>query len=278
MSDVPAEALILAALALALWGWRRMLSGRLGPWSWLAAVGAGGCAGLAVLTKFNGMLALFIIAAWALLATALPRRPIARKVAVALAAVLAAAVAASTFVALNPYLTARPVGPLPEEIAELARRTVGQRAAWLVHYRLMAARNQQAHYDTYALRTAPEKLAAVAVQGFGRFGLFGPYRSDSTQRFDWSQDWGGLIWFPWVAAGACWAAARGRRQLAAGAAPTAWAILVEAAVALAVVTVYLPLAWDRYYLSLQPGSALLAAGMAVAAGDWCARRARGERD
>ena len=29
----------------------------------------------------------------------------------------------------------------------------------------------------------------------------------------------------------------------------------------------LPLAWDRYLLSLQPGSALLAAGVAVAAAD-----------
>ena len=102
------------------------------------------------------------------------------------------------------------------------------------------------------------------MQGFGRFGLFGPRHSDSTRRYDWAQDRGAVVWLPCVVAGAAWAWSHGRRQLGRGEPPTAWAILVEAAVALAAVTAYLPLAWDRYYLPLQPGSALLAAGAVVA--------------
>jgi len=64
-----------------------------------------------------------------------------------------------------------------------------------------------------------------------------------------------------------WAVARGRSQWQSREPPTAWAIAVQALVAALVVTAYLPLAWDRYLLSLQGGSALLAAGVTVAAVD-----------
>jgi hypothetical protein len=76
-----------------------------------------------------------------------------------------------------------------------------------------------------------------------------------------------LIWLPWVLAGVWWAILRGRRQVAEGEPPTAWAVLIQAVVALAAVTSYLPLAWDRYFLTLQSGSAVLAAGVAVMALD-----------
>jgi hypothetical protein len=36
-------------------------------------------------------------------------------------------------------------------------------------------------------------------------------------------------------------------------------VVVQAGVVLAVVTTYIPLAWDRYFLSIQPGFALLGA-------------------
>ena len=45
--------------------------------------------------------------------------------------------------------------------------------------------------------------------------------------------------------------------------PTAWAILIYFVVALSVVTVYLPMAWDRYFLPIQAPAALLA-GLVVA--------------
>jgi hypothetical protein len=67
--------------------------------------------------------------------------------------------------------------------------------------------------------------------------------------------------------GALWAGFRGRRQLREGVPPTAWAILLQAVLALATVTIYIPLAWDRYYLPIESGLTLLAAGAAVATFD-----------
>jgi hypothetical protein len=126
-----------------------------------------------------------------------------------------------------------------------------------------------------ALPTAFDKLATVCVQGFGRFGPFGPHESNSRIRYDPKQDWGAVLWLPLVALGAVLAAVRGRAQRNAGEAPTAWAILLQTGIAMLVVTAYLPLAWDRYYLSLQPGSALLAAGAVVAVADRVFKRHAG---
>ena len=107
-----------------------------------------------------------------------------------------------------------------------------------------------------ALKTVPDKLKAVAVQGFGRFGPFGPRGwTDSTIRFDWKQDRGALVWLPWVAIGFVLALLRGRNQFRTGQPPASWAIVVEAGLALLIVTAFIPLAWDRYFLSIQPGSA-----------------------
>jgi 4-amino-4-deoxy-L-arabinose transferase-like glycosyltransferase len=286
MSDVPAEALALLSLALALWGWRRMLAGRTGAGAWLAALAAGVSCGFAVLAKINGVLALIVVAAWVLLALALPNAPPLRKVRVILAALMIAVVAPLTFVALNPFMTARPTRPLSPQPgpmakfpppAAVARMDTWQRARLIVQTRLDVSRGQQASFWHNALHALPERIQVVAVQGYGRFGPFGPRgRTDSTKRFDGAQDWGGWIWGPWVLAGACWAVVRGRGQLAAGEPPTAWAVLIEALVALAVVTAYLPMAWDRYQLPIQAGSALLAAGVATAAVDrlWTLARRR----
>jgi 4-amino-4-deoxy-L-arabinose transferase-like glycosyltransferase len=265
MSDVPAEALILGSLALGLWAWRRFLVGRVGAGSWLLAALAGLCGGLATLAKLNGALALIVIAAWAGLAAGLPKVPLARKLTNAAAAVVSGLVALGVFTLLNPFLTAQPRRPLGLGMEPLAQRAIPGRAQWLVEHRLSVSRGQQDQFSTYALRTPVEKLEAVVVQGFGRFGPLGPGRDDSTRRLDWRQDWGALVWAPCVLAGVFWAFARGQRQHRRGEPPTAWALLVQAGVAALVVTAYLPLAWDRYYLSLQPGSALLAAGAIMAA-------------
>jgi 4-amino-4-deoxy-L-arabinose transferase-like glycosyltransferase len=267
MSDVLAEALILASAALALWAWRRLLTGRKGPTSWLLPTLAGLCGGLATLAKLNGALAPMIVAAWAVLAACLPGIAPGRKLAVAVAAVVSGLVALGTFVALNPFLTAQPRRPLPPGLQSLADRSIVGRAQWLVEHRMSISRGQKNLFPQNALRTPAEKLAAVAVQGFGRFGPLGPSHSNSKVRFEWRQDWGGLLWGPCVVAGAFWALVRGLRQRARGDPPTAWAVLVEAVVAALIVTAYLPLAWDRYFLSFQPGSTLLAAGAAVAAFD-----------
>jgi hypothetical protein len=72
-----------------------------------------------------------------------------------------------------------------------------------------------------------------------------------------------LIWLPWVALGAVALAIRGKQQRISGRPATAWAVLVQFVVSLAVVTAFLPLAWDRFFLSVQAGACLLAAVAAV---------------
>jgi 4-amino-4-deoxy-L-arabinose transferase-like glycosyltransferase len=264
MSDVPCESFVLLALAFGLLGWSRTLSGR--P-AWRAGVGvvlAGVCAGLAVLSKLSGLLAPIVLWAWADLASVVPA-PAGRKLAVALSRYVTPALALAVVVALNPYLTANPASAADPSVASIARMSLLERAAYTFRVRLGVSAGQQEKFADDALRTLPAKVATVAVQGFGRFGLFGPSHFDSRVRYDPRQDLGAVVWLPWVLAGAVWAAARGRAQWAAGEPPTAWAALVHFAVAVGVVTVYLPMAWDRYQLPIQAPACLLAAGVTVAA-------------
>ncbi len=136
MADIPAEAFILMTVALGLWSWRGVLSGR---WGWARGLAgflaAGIMAGLATLSKLNGVLGLFILAAWMPLAAWRGRRLMTILVGWGLAVM----VAFGTFAALNPFLTARPKGPLPPEIAALAHETFWQRTRTLVEHRLRSA-------------------------------------------------------------------------------------------------------------------------------------------
>ena len=110
-----------------------------------------------------------------------------------------------------------------------------------------------------ALETTNEKLKVFAVQGFGRFGPFGPSESNSKVRYEGRQDWGAVLWWPVVLFGLVHIFRLGRSQLRAGRPPTAVAGLIWAAVAWFVVAAYLPMAWDRYLLPIQAPNALLAA-------------------
>ncbi|WP_406696731.1 phospholipid carrier-dependent glycosyltransferase [Singulisphaera sp. Ch08] len=275
MSDVIAESLILLTACAFLWAWRRLLDGRFGPTAWLMAGLAGLAGGLAPLAKLNGALAMIIVSAWALLALALPRIARTRKLAVVVAALIAGVMSLAIFIAGNPFLTAHPQGAMGPELEAKARMSLGQRMRYLVDHRVGISRGQMQLFKHNALPTAFDKLGTVCVQGFGRFGPFGPHESNSRIRYDPKQDWGAVLWLPLVALGAVLFAGRGRAQSQAGVAPTAWAILLQAGIALLVVTAYLPLAWDRYYLSLQPGSAVLAAGAIVAVADRVFRRQTG---
>ena len=273
IGDVPCEALVLGTLAVGLHGWREILAGRGGPGSWVkTGLAAGVLGGLAVLAKLNGALGLISLGLWAALAVALPGFGPGRKAALVGSVVLAGGMAFGTFVALNPLMTAHPRGSLPPGARSLAREGLIGRARATLRHRVDVSKVAQGQFPRNALTTPAQKLEAVAAQGFGRFGPFGPGHSDSTRRFDWRQDRGALIWWPWVACGAAWAVARGRNQRRAGEPPTAWAVGIYALAALAAVAAFLPLAWDRYYLDLQPGAALLAAGAAVAVVDLVARR------
>jgi hypothetical protein len=208
IADVPCEALSLAALAVGLYCWREVLAGRRGIVRGLLGAVATGClTGLAVLGKLNGVLVVMTLGAWAALAIALPRFAIGRRLAVAAGSAMAAIAAFGVFVALNPAMTAHPKGPLPPHLAPMRDQGVWERTKMYWGHRVNVSDLARKTFPHNALYTPLEKLEEVAVQGFGRFGPFGPHASDSTRRFDWRQDWGAVIWGPWVALGLVWAAA-----------------------------------------------------------------------
>ena len=104
-------------------------------------------------------------------------------------AFLAGVTSLATFTALNPFLTAQPSHPT-SSTEEMARLNPLQRARRLIDHRMNVSRGQQRQFPHNAVTTLPEKLQVVAVQGFGRFGPFGPWQNDSTRRYDFDQDWG----------------------------------------------------------------------------------------
>ncbi len=273
MADAPAEALLLLTAAIGLWAWKRLLNA-----DWSSAKGvlvltlAGIPAGLAVLAKLNGGLGLMTLCAWATLGLALPGVPVRLRLALLHGTFLAGIVAFGVFVAGNPLLTAAPAR-VPAALRPLAEGGLIARTRAVIQHRLGVPRGQQKLFPHNALETVPEKAAAVAVQGFGRFGPLGrkrfdPERNvwwfDSTRRYDWNQDAGALAWLPLVALGGVALGIWGRGQFRGSGPPTCWAVLVQAGLALVVVTAMLPLAWDRYFLGLQPGASLAGAAAAVA--------------
>lgn len=273
MADAPAEALILATIALGLWTWQRTLDGRSG-WlsSLVSSILVGLLGGLAVLAKLNGGLALMVIASWAILAALLTRFSWQRRLAVFGEAALAGLVALATFILLNPHVTAHPQGAPPVWLVNPVPpdQSISERLDGLIDHRSGVSRKAQGRFPHDALESPLAKVAAVAVQGFGRFGPLGPQDHDSLKalpRYAWNLDRSALVWLPWVFAGMVWSWARGRRQLGEAQSPTAWAVLLQASVALVTVTAFIPLAWDRYFLSIQPGAILLASGVAVATFD-----------
>ncbi len=204
MSDVPCEALCISALAVFLWAalriWRGLYTARVAVAPALAGVAAGG----AVLCKFNGFLALFIIAAWCLAAWIIPGLALTRKLAFGLAMAVTIFVAVWVSVALNPYLTAKPtapVDPLPRTALELIDKSPWQRFRFQVEHRVNQSADQKRNFPDDALYTLAEKAKVVLIQGFGRFGPLGPFESDSTQRFSIRQDWGLCVWLPFVVIG-----------------------------------------------------------------------------
>jgi len=260
MCDVPTEALVLMTAAAAICSWRRMLRGPCSFARWVAAAGLVGLlAGLAALAKLNGLLSLMIVAALAGLALALRlRTPRRGSGAVAGAALLSAWVGALTFVILNPFATADPSPPLAGETARLAASGLAGRLIALVEHRRRLSRQMQVWFPRDALPSLDAKIHAILTRGFGRYGALGPSAVATAAGAGPSVDRRAWVWGPWVLAGAAGATLWGRRQVREGEPPTAWAVLLAAAVAFATIAAYLPMAWDRYFLPIQSWSALLA--------------------
>jgi 4-amino-4-deoxy-L-arabinose transferase-like glycosyltransferase len=271
MSEASCEAFLLLSLALGLWAWKKMLERGSIVGGLLMTVAAGCTAGLSILAKFNGILALLTLAGWTVLGLRDPRAAAARKLALA-AGLTGAIIAAGTmFVSLNPFMTAHPEPPLTAEMQTLKELGWRNRFLFLASHRAEVSRWQQRNFSHNAIQTGAERALVVAVQGLGRFGPLGPRKSDSTRRYDLAQDWGAILWLPLVLAGLVRAIWLGKKQDSVGEAPTAWALVIWFVIAVAVVAAYLPLAWDRYQLPIQAPASLLAAILLASA--WRALRA-----
>ncbi len=262
MSDVPCEAFLEAALCLALWSWTRSEASN--RWrTWLVMSGAGCAAGLSLLSKMSGMLFFPVISVW-LIPMSTQSKPMTRtRLWIGMMGVATLA-ASATVLALNPFLTTQPAGRLDDSTRAIARLSTLERVRMAGALRLRVSADQQEMFPHNAVTTWKDKTAVALVQGFGRFGPFGPRHSDSTIRFDARQDWGALIWFPWVLAGVGWAWRHGHRQRDNHEPPTAWAVLAQFGTTLVIVTAYLPMAWDRYLLPMQAPASLIVAGAAAA--------------
>jgi 4-amino-4-deoxy-L-arabinose transferase-like glycosyltransferase len=271
MSEAPCEAFLIAAMGLGLLAWRHAWTG---THRWVSLLGfamAGVCSGLSILCKFNGLIAPVIIAAWC--AAGLPVRclVVRRKLALAAGAALAFSLAGATYVALNPALTARPTARINPVFAGRAVKSPWGRFVDMIKYRLESSAGQQgmSRFLRDAVRLPVDKVAVFAVQGFGRFGPFGPTKSNSEVRYQFTQDWGLVLWWPMVIIGVFETARLGRNQLAGGQPPTALALLLWAGVGWIVVAAYIPLAWDRYLLPIQaPNSVLVAVAMSTIWDRW----------
>jgi hypothetical protein len=272
MSDVPAEALILTTLWISLAAWQSALAGRLRLMRWsVSALGMGVCGGLAVLAKLNGGLALMVLGAWVVLAQMLRGFSWHGQIGYVRAVLLAGAIAFATFVALNPFVWARPRERLTGALAQIGKKDARGRVLEVIRHRTAVSDEARRQFPRDALGSLSDKVKAVAVQGFGRFGPLGPSEADSRKRYDPAQDYGAPIWGLIVLAGSGLAVLRGQEQIRSRVPPAAWAVLLQAAVAAVTVTLFIPLAWDRYFLSLQPGFILLGSLAIVAA---LPRRAR----
>lgn len=288
MSDVPAESLLVASVACGLWAWKSSWRDGPGRGWWLGTLGAGVFAGLAILSKLNGMLALFALGAIGASALCLARAGggdeetggrgwgwLARIGSLA-GLGIAAVVAVALFVALNPFVTAHPKGRPPPGMIVVADpgESWGARLERVIRHRTDVSKKAAEDFPHNAVDTLPEKAATLFVQGWGRFGPFGPRWSDSTRWLDPAQDWGMLPWGVVVFAGAVAAVLIGKGQRSRGDFPAAWGFLLYAALAYLVVGLFIPLAWDRYLMSIQPPTAILG-GVAL---DGAIRWVRGRRD
>lgn len=274
MADAPVEALMLLTLAFGLSlgiavlrqsGWR---VGR-----FALAIVTGCVAGLAVLAKLNGGLALVTLGAWTLLGLFARGTPAARKVELVLCFCVVAATALAAFCILNPTVYAQPAAALPEALESFKKLSAFERLFAIVDHRAKVA-SVSADRFPEAIHGLSEKLGAFFIQGFGRFSPLGPAHTKSWIRYDSHQDWGAAVWLPLSLAGIAVAGALGRRQAQDGELPLSYCLVIQTLAAWLVVGSFLPLAWDRYFLSIQASSALLVGLAASAAGGLAAQTVR----
>ena len=279
MSDSFTECLFIAAVAVALWGSKEVWRPRIRRGSWMVFISAESLlCGLAALAKLNGGVATVIVMSvllgnWLLALTAHEglaelswlRSP--RRMSIPPLAALAIGMGSFlVFVALNPFLTARPESAtLASRSRSLAEMGVLARARYLVEFRRDWARDALNNkiFEKDWLKTNRERLRMTLWEGFGRFSPLGPRdirtvepRPESESFIEYRR-WSSLVWMPLVLWGFLLTLTDGWRQWREGYAPLAWCLLLYVAATMAIVVFMIPLNWDRYYLPIQAPAALL---------------------
>ncbi|MFM1802896.1 MAG: hypothetical protein RJA81_2248 [Planctomycetota bacterium] len=245
MADIPTEmGVVLALLILSSThqGWRKLLR---------SAFTGGVFLGLAASSKLNGLLASMVIAGWALLS--LRRNP-----SDFMKTIIAGILGAAFFIFLNPFFYASSEGLGEPQFREIREMSLGQRLRFVMDHRISVSKEGQNLFPNDALRTIPEKLSVMVIQGFGRFSPLGPRHDDSRNRFDIRQDWACPIWLITVLSGALFALRDSSPNRKSG-----QFLVLYGVIAVIVVGAFLPLAWNRYFLPIVIPSTILAAGSIV---------------
>jgi hypothetical protein len=295
MSDSFAECLVIASVVCAVAGMRLLWSPQFRRWRWLAFVaGAAASCGLAAEAKLNGGVATVIVLAtlgvgWLALAIERGRGPAKptgasrwNLVVPLPVMVLVGAGSFAVFVALNPFLTARPEmrDTDSEQARKLARLGVLDRTRFLVQFRREWSQDamKSPAFERDWLSTPADRIRMTVWEGFGRYSPLGPRNirtvepRPTSERFGEYRRAATLIWFPLFLWGVLWAIGDGWRAVRNGGPPAAWCLVVYAALVLAVVVLLIPLNWDRYYLPLQPCTAVLVPYGVLATLKWISSR------
>lgn len=242
MADIPTEMGVVVALLV-------LSSQAVGLRQSLKIVIVGGLfLGLAASSKLNGLLASIVISVWAVM-------QITKKPSFIIRTAVAGLLGAGVFIGLNPFLYARSDGLKEPQFEVFRGMSLVDRLSFLMDHRINVSAQGQKLFPNDALNTFGQKASALVVQGFGRFSPMGPRSDDSRIRFQWQQDWSVIVWFPLVIAG-CVMAIRDRKQR-----PKGQFIFIYWLCTLLTVGMFLPLAWNRYYLPLIVPSTILVSGV-----------------
>ena len=137
------------------------------------------------------------------------------------AAVLSGGLSLVTFVALNPFLTARPTPAPRAEVAAIAKLGLARRAWLLVEHRMAVSKGQMDIFPHNALTTPLEKLSDDRRPGVRPVRAVRPVTTPIPRSGTTGRRTGAADLAPLRARGAFWAWGHGRRQLRVGEPPTA---------------------------------------------------------
>lgn len=294
MSDSFAECAVLATFVSVLWGWRDIWSPQLHRGRWLLWIACASLsAGMAALAKLNGGVATVIALAmtssggvavlWSGRRRAnssdQPRPHRGNLIAVPFALIAVGVLSFAVFASLNPFLTAQPPRSLLNaQQQNLAEMNVIGRARFLVTFRrgwtVEALANPAFRSDW--LPTLYDRAVATLREGYGRYSSLGRRRFERGPRGETivqygSPRWAWLFWSVAAGCGLLWSIRNGWRAVREGRPPQSWGLTWYALAGIGVMAL-IPLNWDRYFLSLQAGAALLVPYSMLASLDWIRHR------